>query len=108
MDEFNGMKAIDIIKLIKACRSNGVREFSCGDLEFYIGAVDNKEQISQDVVVSSAADPVLQGDLFKEQQVISPEAEADIHEQQWDETLIADPLAHEELMLKSLEGEDVG
>lgn len=104
MDEFAGrLKAQDILKVIKACADHGVKEFRFGELEFKLGTRDNE--------LGQAANASFYGHIAqhdKEEELeITPDMEAEIHEQRWEETLIADPLAHEELTLKVLDGEEL-
>ncbi len=106
MAEFNGelMKASDVIKIIKACSESGVTEFKLGGLEFYLGAVDNEEVVGESLIdhmVSNSEQST------EESTEVSPEMEAELHSMQWEETLIADPLAHEELTQKVLDGEEI-
>lgn len=114
MDEsYGGMiKAVDVVKIIKACSEHGVKQFSLGSLEFTLGAGDNETKVKHEPVVSYGQDYMMpirsavnhvQEEL--DEQEITPEMELEIQEQRMQEMLIADPLAHEELAEKQLDGE---
>lgn len=108
MDEFNGgLRASDVIKLIKQCAESGVREFRFGYLEFRLGTRDNE----LDRLRAESRETAVHRGLVESGEVvgdeINSEMEAEIHEQQLEELLIADPLRHEELAQKLLDGEEI-
>lgn len=113
MDEFNGgLKASDIVRIIKAVADTGITEFRYGSLEFSFGANDNKtEQVAgwahepnKEVILPKSGVDELGMEASDE---ISPELEAEIQQMRLEELLIADPLAHEELTQRVFNGEGI-
>lgn len=102
-----GLSAQEIVKIVKACSEAGVKEFRFGDLEFTLGPRDNEASQVVGVPESLLKNYVATADEANaEQEEVSSEIEAMIHERQLEDMLIEDPLAHEELAQKVLDGEE--